>query len=663
MSSQTILIFSSQITLILLLVIFYLITLLKKIQKRSTKLTSDYHRTLKGIKEGRFQADVIEGIIQNYDLSEDCYYLLGYQQPRQRIPQDFFDKYLVPDYRLFFEQNIWRAIHKKESFDFRAPCKKQIGKELWIRLRGGVFEEGDRLKILGTLSDVDLEQKLHLKQEKDAASFRLIHRAIRIIRWEYRAKENIFYLTQDNENINSFKSEELWNIFPEQDRKRVKNTFEQAFKNGSDLELITQMSMNINEQPNNDWMRIHGYPQENNPNNYLGMAEVITPLIKMKAELQMQHSLFKGIIDNIPLAIFVKEIVGEELRYILWNRAVEKLNDYVNIQQDVGKTDIEIYPKEMADRFILNDKEVIKFGQLKDFGIGQSSNKEKRIVHFYKFPLRDINNSIKYIIGVAEDITEKKKLEEELLQVQKLDAIGKLAGGIAHDFNNMMAGILGTTELLLSDEKDPKKRRYLENTLSLTHKAAELTEQLLTFSRKGVVMMKSLDIHRCIEESLEILHRTINKNIEITTYLKASHSMVYGNENMLMNIFLNLGINARDSMPRGGRLLITSLNKVLDDKERETLKLEKVQKHWICIEFCDEGLGMDETMKEKIFEPFFTTKELGRGTGLGLSTVYGSTLKHSGSILVETSSGQGSCFTLYFPIFDESQNSSRSEYS
>lgn len=413
------------------------------------------------------------------------------------------------------------------------------------------------------------------------------------------------------------------------------------------------LSLNINDQFFG-LIYINRYNKENEfTDSDINLLNILRDKIEMvldnfiaKEDLLLQHELLKTMIDNIPMAIYMKEVDGDEPRYVMWNKSVEKLNDYVDIDKDRGKTDKELFPKSVAEQFVADDQEVIKLGRLKDFGesVSKTSNTKRQIVHQYKFPLFDNFDNPKYIIGVTEDITEKKKMEEELFQAQKMDAVGKLAGGIAHDFNNIMAGILGTTELLLIKEHDPRTMHSLNNIVTLTKRAAKLTKQILTFSRKGVVRMSSIDIHECINEALIILNSTIDKTIKINSHLGASSSIVNGNKSMLINIILNLAINARDAMPKGGSLTITTRNGSIDSDQNYS------NKNLICIEVADNGVGISEDIKEQIFEPFFTTKEVGRGTGLGLSTVYGATLKHNGTIQVESSEGNGSSFSICFPL-------------
>lgn len=268
-------------------------------------------------------------------------------------------------------------------------------------------------------------------------------------------------------------------------------------------------------------------------------------------------------------------------------------------------------------------------------------------------PIIGQDNTIDGVVLVFRDITEEQKTEEKLRQSQKMDAIGQLAGGIAHDFNNMLNGILNAAELLEMSSQGAEQRKLIELIINASEKAAGLTKQLLTFSRKEQVERRPINLHTVLDESIQLLERSVDKKIAIRSEFEAGLSTVMGNATQLQNIFINLGINARDAMPEGGELLFKTSTAELDWFFCESSSFEITPGQYLSIEVKDSGKGIDPETQKKIFEPFFTTKDVGKGTGLGLAAVYGSVQEHLGAINVYSEVNQGTVFHLYFPLVEK----------
>jgi len=247
------------------------------------------------------------------------------------------------------------------------------------------------------------------------------------------------------------------------------------------------------------------------------------------------------------------------------------------------------------------------------------------------------------------DITERRQLEQQLRQAQKMEAIGKLAGGIAHDFNNIVTIITGYSDLLVSriGPEDPM-RRELEQIKKAGDRAHSLTRQLLAFSRRQMLQPKVLDLNAVVTNLEPMLQRLIGENIELATVMKPGLGQVRADPGLIEQVIMNLAINARDAMPQGGKLLIESDNVVLDEAYAR-LHLPTQPGSYVCLAVSDTGCGMDEATQSRIFEPFFTTKDKGKGTGLGLSTVYGIVKQSGGYIWVYSERGQGTTFKIYLP--------------
>jgi PAS domain S-box-containing protein len=269
-------------------------------------------------------------------------------------------------------------------------------------------------------------------------------------------------------------------------------------------------------------------------------------------------------------------------------------------------------------------------------------------------PIRDENGTVVSVVEVGRDITEMKRMEEQLLQSQKMEAVGRLAGGVAHDFNNLLTVITGYGELLLSrlGEDDPR-RKEAEEIRKAGNRAAALTRQLLAFSRRQVLQPEVLDLNRVVRELETMLRRLIGENIDLATSLDTGLGNVKVDPGQIEQVVVNLAVNARDAMPGGGKLLIRTANFISDGEAArgdETVPSGS----YALLEISDTGCGMDPSTIAHIFDPFFTTKEKGKGTGLGLATVYGIVRQSGGHISVTSEPGKGATFHVFIPRIEES---------
>ena len=269
-----------------------------------------------------------------------------------------------------------------------------------------------------------------------------------------------------------------------------------------------------------------------------------------------------------------------------------------------------------------------------------------------------VHGNLAGYLGIATDVTQQETAEaalrsqdDQLRQSQKMDAIGQLAGGVAHDFNNMLAGILSSAELLAQafPAEDPRAR-LVKLIATASHRAADLTGKLLSFSRKGKVLSIPVDLHRIIQDTLMLLQRSIDRRIEVQADLGGGQPHVIGDPSQLENALLNIAINARDAMPEGGILRVSTRAVTLDASQCLRGGFPLSPGAFVKISIADTGCGIPSEILERIFEPFFTTKPVGKGTGLGLSAVYGIVKDHKGSLEVESVVGVGTTFTIHLPL-------------
>ena len=259
-----------------------------------------------------------------------------------------------------------------------------------------------------------------------------------------------------------------------------------------------------------------------------------------------------------------------------------------------------------------------------------------------------------YVNVYGLDITDRRRLEEQLRQSQKMDAVGQLAGGIAHDFNNQLAGILGFADILANELEDEQHKADAAAIVKAARRSANLTQQLLAFARKGRNLSVPVDVHGVIGEVVTLLKHSIDKRITIQQFLKADPSVTTGDPTQLENAFLNIAINARDAMPEGGTIVFESDVVTFDRRRRWLTAHEVAAGRYVQVRVTDDGCGMDGETQRRIFEPFFTTKTAQNGTGMGLAAVYGIVANHHGAINVQSLPGRGATFTVYLPLAETS---------
>jgi two-component system, cell cycle sensor histidine kinase and response regulator CckA len=269
-------------------------------------------------------------------------------------------------------------------------------------------------------------------------------------------------------------------------------------------------------------------------------------------------------------------------------------------------------------------------------------------------PIRNAAGNVEKLVVVNRDISERRHLELQLRQSQKMDAIGRLSGGVAHDFNNLLGVIIGYSEVLQDQIQEGDRLRVcVDQILQAGKRAASLTRQLLAFSRQQVLEPKVLLLNGVVGDMEKMLRRLIGEDVQLTTKLDAKLGKVRADQGQIEQVIMNLAVNARDAMPEGGELSIETVNTEMDEQFVKRYPYPVQTGPYILLTVSDTGTGMDDVTKQRIFEPFFTTKEKGKGTGLGLSMVYGVVKQSNGYIDVFSTVGQGTTFKIYLPRIDQ----------
>jgi two-component system cell cycle sensor histidine kinase/response regulator CckA len=384
-----------------------------------------------------------------------------------------------------------------------------------------------------------------------------------------------------------------------------------------------------------------------------GIARDITARKRTDEEIHRLNQFLDSVIDNANVWL---DVIDDKVNVVIWNKAAEEISGYSR-EEVVGHNKIWewLYPDEEYRNEVMAKAATIIGKSEEEKGsetIIRRKDGQSRIVSWNSRSLVDEEGNPIGSIAIGHDITGRKHLEEQLLQSQKMEAVGRLAGGIAHDFNNLLTVIIGFTELLLYRHLDDLSplRGPLEEVQKAGKWAASLTHQLLAFSRKQVLQPKVLDLNAVVADTEKMLRRLIGEDIDLVTVLDPELGPVKVDPGQLEQVIMNLAVNARDAMPQGGKLTIETANVELD--EAYARRHTSVQPGpYVMLAVSDTGIGMGKETQSHLFEPFFTTKE--KGIGLGLPTIYGIVKQSGGHIWVYSEPGLGTTFKVYLPRVEE----------
>ncbi len=364
-------------------------------------------------------------------------------------------------------------------------------------------------------------------------------------------------------------------------------------------------------------------------------------------ELRDSQNRLALIVDSSQDAIIAKNLDGIITQ---WNQGAEQMYGYTAMEM-IGQNISVLSPPDRPDeipeilRKIRNGEKVNYFESVRITKDGRRLN-----VSISVSPIYDQEGNVVGASAIGRNITSQKKVEEQLRQSQKMEAVGRLAGGVAHDFNNLLGIVTACTELLRS-RVDNGAMEYIDNIREAANRGAALTRQLLAFSRRQPLQPTMIDLNAKLRDLSKLLKPLMGDDVEIFLPSKASTAVVEADPGQLDQIVLNLAVNARDAMPHGGKLIIDT--GVFDIDETFSVEHSMSPGRYVMLAISDNGIGMDESTRVRIFEPFFTTKEVGKGSGLGLATVYGIVKQSGGHIWVYSEPGQGTTFKIYLPSAED----------
>ncbi len=407
------------------------------------------------------------------------------------------------------------------------------------------------------------------------------------------------------------------------------------------------------------WLADHSFPWRDGQGRLLGAVGTLVDVTDRKhAEeaLRRREEYYRSLIENATDPIVVLDAAGTVLYE---SPALEKMLGW-RLEDRRGRSGLDLLPEEDRPDLIQKVQRLLREPGCTDLIETRARHRDGswRSIEAVAKSRLDADGKATIVVNVR-DLTDRKDLEAQLNQAQKMEAIGRLAGGVAHDFNNLTTAILGYSELMMRKlpAEDPLRRHVTEVTRA-AERAAALTRQLLAFSRKQLLQPRVLDLAEVLDRSRGLLERLIGEDVELVTRAAAGVGRVRADPVQLDQVILNLAVNARDAMPRGGRLVLEVSNADLDEDyahEHATVRPGR----YVMLAVSDTGHGMDKQTQERIFEPFFTTKDKGKGTGLGLSTVYGIVQQSGGYVWVYSEVGRGTTFKIYLPrVEDEADRQS-----
>ncbi|HLJ92640.1 MAG TPA: PAS domain S-box protein [Gemmataceae bacterium] len=402
------------------------------------------------------------------------------------------------------------------------------------------------------------------------------------------------------------------------------------------------------------WVRNSVRASKADNDSGLRLDGVVTDIDERKrAEeaLRASEMKYRSLAENLEQGVCLKDA---ELRYVAANQRYCRTLG-LSEADIVGKTDRELFPLHLAAKYQAEDRLILRDGRRSEREEETRVAGQPRMVRMVRTPVRDDQGTIVGVLGILWDVTEQRLLENKVRQVQKMEAVGQLAGGVAHDFNNLLTVILGNVSLLRAHRMPEEVASELLNaTEKAALRAAELTSKLLGFSRRTTLRAIETNLNACVEETVMILQRTLDPAITIEVDTAPDLWKVEADPSQINQVLMNLCLNARDAMPKGGRLRIETRNGILDE-EYARGHAEARPGEFVRLRVEDNGQGMPPEVRQRIFEPFFTTKEPGRGTGLGLAMVFGIVKQHKGWIDCYSEVGRGTKFDIYLPRFQPPQ--------
>jgi PAS domain S-box-containing protein len=572
---------------------------------------------------------------------------------------------VYPDDREFFTKIAAERLAGKnpgKRYQYRVVNKN--GKVFWVEVFGTLVEHQGKPAILANLMDVTHRKLAEEALKESEERYRTVVEEARDIICTIDIKTGI--VTSANsygEQVLGYSLQDVVNkmafpdlVHPDDRGMMLQRLRGLAFEKTRELNLpfrlrkadATYIEAEINGSIIND--------AQGNPHTYIGVIRDISEGKRVERALRDSEEKYRTLFDESKDSVFVSTPEG---KFLDINAAGAEMYGYskkelleLDPAEDlfVDQSEREAFKKKIAEDGYVKDHEFVY--RRKD---GQIITTLETVTAVF-----DENGDIVAHRGIQRDVTEEKYLQQQLIQVQKMESIGTLAGGIAHDFNNILGGILGYASFMKSKmTEDHPFFKYVDTIERTSERAAELTSQLLGFARGGKYEAATTNINGIVLDTIGILESTIDKSVEIETHLSEEQLTVEADASQLQQVLLNLCVNASDAMPGGGRLAIETSPVSLTEEYARTHVGAKPGRY-VLLSVTDTGFGMDKEVQSRIFEPFYTTKEKGKGTGLGLSMAYGVIKNHGGYISVYSELGLGTTVKAYLPMSNKAERNEKS---
>jgi two-component system, cell cycle sensor histidine kinase and response regulator CckA len=621
--------------------------------------------------------DDIDGVVWEAEASTDSFRytfvsgraeaILGYPASRWLVEPGFWTSRIHPDdrERVVHVARETARLASRSEIDYRAMTAD--GRTLWVRdrLLGVAGVDGHPPMLRGLLVDISEHRQAEERlQTSEARTSAILMGALDcIVTIDHRG--DVLDFNPAAERTFGFQRADVIGrpmvdlIIPPRHRADHRRGFARYLETeeerviGRRLEMSAVGSDGVEFPVELTITRVAG----SQPPVFTGFLRDITDRRNAEAELRGTLSLLSATLESTADGILVVDqtgkIVSLNRRFAAMWRIPQEILESRDDDQAIAFV---LSQLKEPDAFVAKVRDLYARTDEESFDVLEF--KDGRVFERYSMPQKIDERSVGRVWSFR-DVTARKeaeaalrKSEDQLRQSQKMDAIGRLAGGVAHDFNNLLTVILGYGEQMLErlQPGDPQ-RRAAEEIQNAAERAAALTRQLLAFSRRQMLEPRSLDLNRIAAGTAEMLNRLIGEDIALEVELDPSLGSVLADEHQMQQVIMNLAINARDAMPRGGRLTLATANADVDDTDL-VQHLPLPPGRYVTLLVGDTGIGMDAETLARIFEPFFTTKELGKGTGLGLATVYGIVRQTGGYIWVDSEPGQGAVFRVYLPRHD-----------
>jgi len=545
-------------------------------------------------------------------------------------------------------EEITNTGSQKELTEFK--LKRKDGKYVYIETKGSlIYRDGKPYAVQGVARDITMRKLVEEALRKSEEKYRTILVSIEDAYFEVDIQGNFTFFNDSLCKIHGYTRDELMGMnnrqyMDEETAEKVYQTFNRVYTTGKpakgfEWEIIRKDGNKRHIQSSVSLMK----DTEGRPIGFRGIVRDITEKKEIETELTQTKNFLQSILDSSIDGITTTDLHGEithttpKVKDILGYEQRENVGKKISIFYGNGKEDAKAIMKELTEKGELRDHEmkmIRKDGEFIDVNLSASLLKNEK-------------GEVIGTLGIYRDITERNRLEAQLAQAQRMEALGTLAGGIAHNFNNLLMGIQGNASLMLL-EIDPThiNCERIKNIEKSVQNGSRLTRQLLGYAREGRYEVRPISLNLVVEETSNTFGTTKK---EITVHQDFAKDLygIKADQGQIEQVLLNLNINAADAMPGGGDLFLKTMN--VTHKDMKNKSYEAKPGNYVLLTVRDTGMGMDKRTRERIFDPFFTTKGLAKGTGLGLASVYGIVKAHGGYIDVDSKKGHGTTFSIYLP--------------